>query len=594
MYTRDYQRRIRNVFVELSLFEQDQLVFLQEMETFNLNFLYALYGILNEAHVDTDFLSDVVIDSILTKFANHSNLSAISFLRVAENQNLYCSHSTIEDYEGKDFTKFFSLAYLETVHDNIFIAKDPIFGHSLFLTYLVRGKSGGITGVIIASVSIEKLIQTLNSRRNLYDTYVSIIDRDKTVIGSSEKSLMGQRFYIQQDEKIESDIAVEKMDGVKNGYQFEFGNARRFAVISHFPNTASYLMVSAPAHIVLMQMYDHIWHLSIFLLFILIVGGVGSYLFTIRLSRPLKKLSEVMTIVGKGNLEERFQHDSMGFEINYLGNRFNEMVVSLIDHIEEANKERASKEAYATELQIGHEIQQSILPKKEDEFPGLEVGVYFKPAKEVAGDFYDWIIRDNKVIITIADGVGKGVSGALYSFDLRSILRTFAMTEDNIETVVRETNKLFMIDTKDTGNFVTAFTAVYDCTNGLLKFVNCGHNHPFVKPPSGEIERLILGGIAFGVDDFDEVEVGERSLALGDFVVFFTDGVSEAQNTKEELFGEERLEQVIRDSSSKTPDELIKEIIDAVNVFTDGADQYDDMTLIVLTTKEFTNPGGDS
>jgi sigma-B regulation protein RsbU (phosphoserine phosphatase) len=300
----------------------------------------------------------------------------------------------------------------------------------------------------------------------------------------------------------------------------------------------------------------------------------------------MNQLRDVMVHVGEGELETRFHKDPLGFEINYLGEKFNEMVISLIQHIEDANRERASKEAYAKELQIGHEIQQSILPKKEGTFPGIEVEVYFNPAKEVAGDFYDWMIRGDKVILTIADGVGKGVSSALYSFDLRSILRTFAVTEEDIGRVVVETNRLFMHDTKDTGSFVTAFVAVFDSSKNTLNFVNCGHNHPIVRHASGDLARLEAKGIAFGVTEFEAASVGHIVLVPGDVVVFFTDGVSEAQNKKGELFTEKRLEEVIRSTSSQGPREVIQSILKAVELFVDGADQYDDMTLIIFRILE--------
>jgi sigma-B regulation protein RsbU (phosphoserine phosphatase) len=457
----------------------------------------------------------------------------------------------------------------------------------------VQNSQGELIGVIGATVGLDKIVDQLDAVRSAYDTNVSIITKEGKVIATTDSHKMGLQFRLNSQSDKEAalevgsnEIVLKKVAKYENGFSYYFEGETRFGVLNPFPHTDTYMLLSVPANIVLEQMYQYIWHLITLLLFILIVGGIATYLFTLRMAKPMNQLREVMVHVGEGDLETRFQKDPLGFEINYLGEKFNEMVISLVQHIEEANRERASKEAYAKELQIGHEIQQSILPKKEGSFPGIEMEVYFNPAKEVAGDFYDWMIRGNKVILTIADGVGKGVSSALYSFDLRSILRTFAMTEEDIGKIVVETNRLFMDDTKETGSFVTAFVAVFDSDRNTLNFVNCGHNHPIVRHASGSLARLEAKGIAFGVADFESVSVGHVVLIPGDLIVFFTDGISEAQNKKGELFGEKRLEQVIQSTAGKGPREVIQTILKAIDLFIDGADQYDDMTLIVFRILE--------
>lgn len=583
IYQKDYQHKIHEVFHELALIDQDQLIFIDEFESFNLNFLSALYNLLANPANQKEDLQEQIIKETLDNFANHGDLSAISFLKAYSNNQLLCTHSTLPKYVGVDFSPYFDLSFLKTVEDNIFIAQDPVFERSLYLSFTVHAQNGSIIGVVTASISLEKFLQLLDDRRSVYETNISIIDPSRKVLVSTDPLMKNHTFSIKTSSHTQSaTIELTQREELQNGFEFTFSKEKRFCIVSGFPHTTYYILTSVPANIVLTQMYQYIWHLASFLIFILVIGSIAAYILTCRMSRPLKQLGQVMMSVGKGNLEERFQKDRLGFEINYLGEEFNETVISLITYIEEAKKERASKEAYAKELQIGHTIQQSILPEKQSIFPGVNVAVYFTPAKEVAGDFYDWLIQDKKVLFTIADGVGKGVSGALYSFDLRSILRSFATTYQDLPKIIQETNKLFIHDTKETGSFVTAFIASFDSTNNTLTYANCGHNHPIVKKTTSETYRLSIDGTAFGVSEFKEVPTGQTTLSQGEFVVLYTDGVSEAQNEKGELFTEKRLEECIKASKATTPDTLIQDIIQSVNKFVGQREQYDDMTIIAL------------
>jgi sigma-B regulation protein RsbU (phosphoserine phosphatase) len=250
--------------------------------------------------------------------------------------------------------------------------------------------------------------------------------------------------------------------------------------------------------------------------------------------------------------------------------------------MEEVKKERAFKEAYQKELQIGKEIQASLLPPGTIDFHDLKSAIYFQPAKEVAGDFYDWMQKEDNLFITIADGVGKGISGCLYAFDLRSTLRTCETIYDDLSEITIKTNAIFCEDTKESGSFVTAFLAKYQAPTKELSYINCGHNYPILKRGKGHIERLDTPGIAFGVEIFDSVEMKKITLEPNDFIIFYTDGLTDAQNKDRKLFSEKRLINIIETASYNTPDELINLIKLEISLFTKQTDQYDDITILIL------------
>lgn len=592
IYARDYEQRLNEIFEELHVAKDDQVNHISELEVLNLNFLFAVNGMINLVYEKYGELNKERIGPILQQFAAKEDITAIFFLEVKPNKDLICGYSTLPLYNGVNFTPYFSFQYLRTVHDNIFIARDPVFQHSLFFTLDIKDKNDNVVGILASSISLDSLIDRLGRLRTLYKSNISIMEENHKVIASSDPLYIGTRFERVEKGKEHSEslgkdemgevVFLREQEGVPPRLRYKLLNVERLAVMGIFPQTEQYLIISIPAKVLLVEIYRYLRHLVIFLACILIVGGTAAYLLTIRMAQPLRQLRTVMQKVGEGDLDQTFTNDTMGFELNYLGNRFNEMVISLQDYIEEVKKERAFKEAYAKELEIGHDIQRSLLPHKEIHISGLKIGVFFSPAKEVAGDYYDWLEVDGKALLVVADGVGKGISGCLYAYDLRSILRSFATLEPDLKQIVMGTNKLFCSDTKETGNFVTAFIALYDPQTKKLLCVNCGHNFPYIKRKSGALEKIRLRGTAFGIDEFQNVELGEYEIEEGDLVIFFTDGITDAQNELGELFTEARLEHLIQISLATSPDELIQEVKSALTDFTQGVNQYDDITLLII------------
>jgi len=300
------------------------------------------------------------------------------------------------------------------------------------------------------------------------------------------------------------------------------------------------------------------------------------------MAKPLRQIQNMMLKVGEGNLDLTYQKDRFGCEINQLGDSFNDMLGELKHSLQREEEEKLAKELYAKELEIAKEIQQSILPLHLVDFPGLDIAVFFAPAKEVAGDFYDWQVTDHCIHLVIADGVGKGTMGCLYSLDLRSILRAYWSKSNDLKQIVSETNQLFCTDTKDTGSFVTAFIASFDKESSELSYVNCGHNHPIVKKKDGKVDQLIASGMPFGIEQQTPLSLEKITLEPGDLVIFFTDGITDAQNRDGELFSEERLISFVEKHHAETTKGWINAIISEVETFVNDANQYDDMTLLIF------------
>ena len=235
------------------------------------------------------------------------------------------------------------------------------------------------------------------------------------------------------------------------------------------------------------------------------------------------------------------------------------------------------------ELEIAHEIQESFLPQEMPNLDGYDIFALNLPAKEVGGDFYDFIpISKDKIGVTIADVSGKSVPAALFMAVSRTILRAKAMGNSNAAEVIEDANKLIAEDS-DTGMFVTLFYAILDLKNKTMEYVNAGHNNPvlFIRK-TGSMECLSAKGIALGAIDTIELEEKKVNLQSGDVIVFYTDGVTEAINDKEEFFGQKRLYKLIKSHSDLNAEGIVNTIKKEVVSFSQSQSQFDDITLMVI------------
>ena len=289
--------------------------------------------------------------------------------------------------------------------------------------------------------------------------------------------------------------------------------------------------------------------------------------------------SEAVKVVEEVSIPMIFANSlGMFFFAYIISNRIRERETA-----EERDKYFAELERKRYELKMAHDIQQSFLPDAIPDLPGFELAAQNIPAKEVGGDFYDFIpISEGKIGLTIADVSGKGVPAALFMALARTIVRAKATRSSGVSEVIRDANSLITADAKS-GMFVTLFYAVLDVSERTLTYVSAGHNPPVIfKAKTRTLMRLDAKGIALGA--IADIELEERKIILdgGDTVVFYTDGVTEAINKRMEQFGEERLITTIKVNHELSANDMIEKIKGEVLAFCGDEPQFDDITLMAL------------
>ncbi len=326
------------------------------------------------------------------------------------------------------------------------------------------------------------------------------------------------------------------------------------------------------------------FYIIFFIVVILVVCGIV-FLLSRTITAPIKALTIGSETIGKGNLDYQVEIKT-GDELEGLAHSFNQMSSHLKTYTAELRRTTAEKERVEKELEIARGIQQSFLPENPPLIAGFDLAALNLPAREVGGDFYDFIpVGLNRWGLVIADVSGKGVPAALFMALSRTLVRANVSDKITASEAISKTNDL--LAEQDRSNmFVTLFYGILDPVKMTLTYVSAGHNPPFILTSAGkDIIMLKARGVALGVVPNMGLEEKEITLGKNDVVVLYTDGVTEAINDKEEQFGHDRMVAIAEEVRNLPAEEMIQRIKDGVLEFSRGQPQFDDITLMVLKVK---------
>lgn len=301
--------------------------------------------------------------------------------------------------------------------------------------------------------------------------------------------------------------------------------------------------------------------------------------------------------VRQGDFTHRIQvttNDQLG----ELAQSFNQMTGS----IEGLLLTAAEKKRLDEELRIARQIQMSLLPRGPLDIPGLGVTALCVPAREVGGDYYDFFhLPDDRLGILIADVAGKGTSAALYMAELKGLVLALSQTHHSPRDLLIEVNRIIS-ENLDSRTFITMTYCVIDRRAGVMSYCRAGHTpliylqgpHGDSSPgaqvltPSGMVVGLRIPGAAEKFSDL--LEEHRIPLGIGDVIVLYTDGITEAMNPGSDLFGETRLGRIVEEHGHLASGELRERILREIEAFVAGADQHDDMTMILLKVEQSLAP----
>ena len=316
------------------------------------------------------------------------------------------------------------------------------------------------------------------------------------------------------------------------------------------------------------------------------------YIFFVRkmVTKPVGKLTAFTQEITKtGTFENQHIDIKTGDEIESLSQSFNFMLAELENYIANLSKVTAEKERIGAELDIAKHIQASMLPcifPAFPERPEFDIYATMEPAKEVGGDFYDFfMVDDTHLAIVMADVSGKGVPAALFMVIGKTLIKDHTTPGRDLGKVFTEVNQL-LCESNSEELFITAFEGVLDLVTGEFVYVNAGHEMPFICKAGGDFEpyKIRAGFVLAGMEGM-KYRAGSTRLEPGDKIFQYTDGVTEATNLKNELYGMNRLGAILNKVKGGTPNDILPAIKKDIDEFVGDADQFDDITMLCLEYK---------
>jgi sigma-B regulation protein RsbU (phosphoserine phosphatase) len=250
--------------------------------------------------------------------------------------------------------------------------------------------------------------------------------------------------------------------------------------------------------------------------------------------------------------------------------------------------ELADRVVMKRDLEIAKDIQAWMLPGAPLQIPGYQIAYATQPANTVAGDYYDVILRPgrepsaDRILFVVADVAGKSIPAAMVMATFQASLRTLSASGGALAELVTGVNRYTCSNSQGGARFTTAFFAELDPATGNVVYINAGHNVPILRKKSGMVERLEVGGLPVGIFAESAYQVGTTRLEGGDWLVIFTDGIVEAENAKEEEYGEPALIRLVDRESASTPAELLQRLWADLELFVGNTPQHDDITCLLL------------
>ena len=361
-----------------------------------------------------------------------------------------------------------------------------------------------------------------------------------------------------------------------------------------------YIGVDISMNEVVQERIDYLVRSILILVGVTVAAAVVYYiLFNYIFVRPIKNMaaaaSEFVSADNTGEDEGQISSSISSLdiksndELRLLGDSLKQMEKNLHGYITNLRTVTAERERIGAELDVATHIQKSMLPCIFPAFPDraeFDIFATMNPAKEVGGDFYDFfMVDDTHIAVVMADVSGKGVPAALFMVIGKTLIKDHTSSKKDLGEVFSEVNEL-LCESNSEGLFITAFEGVLDLMTGELRYVNAGHEMPFIcKGEQGFKPYKIKPGFVLAGMEGMKYRAGSITLDVGDKLFQYTDGVTEATDVNNNLYGMERLERVLNDNKNLSPAELLPAIKEDIDAFVGSAPQFDDITMLCLEYK---------
>ena len=447
---------------------------------------------------------------------------------------------------------------------------------------------GSFAGVVSVDISLSWLSEMISSVKPYPNSYSIMVGRGGAyLVHPDTTKLLYQTIFTDTLLKPDPDISAlghAMLNGESGMRQMRINGKDNFVFYEPVKETGWSVAIVCPQKDIFgsyNRLRRIVWAIALF--------GVLLLLFVTRRViakelEPLKRLAKQADLISAGDFEGTLPEVKSDDEIGQLTSSFGHMQHSLVSYIDELTRSTANRERIEGELRIARNIQMAMVPSVFPPFPErkeIDLFAAMTPAKEVGGDFYDYFILKNKLYFCIADVSGKGIPGSLLMAVSKNLFRVVAQPGLLPAQIARQINETVAPENEQI-MFVTMFIGRVDLTTGRLDYCNCGHNPPVImiegKSHFLDVKpNTPLGVCAEWVFEGEYIEDIRHQPIL-----FYTDGLNEAENIHHEQFGNDRMLAVVDAAPFSSAQESVERLTGAVATFVDGAEASDDLTLLCL------------
>ncbi len=447
-------------------------------------------------------------------------------------------------------------------------------------------------GIVTADISLEWLRDIVSSIKVLDSGYGFLISKNGTLVTHPLKDLIMHETIFSVAEAQGDALLHElgrKMIRGESGFApltSIFSGKKSWMYYAPVPSTGWSLAVLFPQDEFMADIIKLNWVVAV-----LGTAGLLLLLITIMIiarsiAKPLRAMAKATGEIATGDLDAEVPSVHSNDEVGQLARSFEHMKTSLKRYIKELTETTAAKQKIESELSIAHDIQMSMLPKVFPPFPDrheFDIYAVIETAREVGGDLYDFYLIDkDRLCFVIGDVVGKGISAALFMAMTTTLFKATAAKDLNPDRILAQVDAEIKKG-NDEDMFVTAFLGILDTKTGEVIYANGGHNLPFIIRGRGEAVFVKeTGGKVIGAYEGMDFEMGRLTLGPGEALFMYTDGVTEAKDDKGGFFSEEELKKEIEDLRDLPVKEMVSGVLGKIKDFSRGAEQSDDITMMVL------------
>ncbi len=479
---------------------------------------------------------------------------------------------------------------------------DPYFdegaGNISMCTYShpLKDRDGNFIGVLTADLPIEWLSEVVNEIKPYKSSYNLMVGKDAAyIVHTDPERILRETIFTATHDMEDTTvfhIGREMVAGHRGAQMLENDDTTSVVFYTPVPSSGWSVAMVCPLRDVYSGTRKLGFTLAITLLLVLLVLFWIIYYVIGRMTRPLRAFSESARKIAEGDFNAPLPEIKSKDEMLMLKDSFHHMQVSLTDYIDKLTETTSAKERIESELNIARDIQMSMIPKIFPPYPDrndIDIYASMRPAKEVGGDLYDFFLDEGKMYFAVGDVSGKGVPASLFMAVTRSMFRSIATSTGDPGKIISAMNDA-MCDGNDANMFVTLFIGIVDLNTLEMTYSNAGHNPPVLMGRNGRVSYIDVSGcsgLPIGLFDGQEYTDCVLQLKDEDRLVLYTDGLTEAENKDAELYGDDRLLDVLsREGLTQIGvKDLLETILADVEGHVAGAAQSDDLTVMVMLFK---------